>query len=490
MSAESIQPADEPALPPEAAQPVPEAAPPEATPSTKLRLSLKKRAFSSGLITIVGFGGEQVLRFGANLILTRLLVPEAFGLMMIVNTVMVALILFSDLGIRPAIIQNERDDPGFLNTAWTMQVGRGVVLWVVACAAAYPLAWFYAEPMLTYLLPVTGLVAIADGFSSTRLHTLNRNLLLGRLVALKVGTYLVSAACMIGYALVYPTVWSLVIGSVVGRALSALLSHIVIPGIKNRLHWEWVAARALFNFGRWIFFSTICTFIASHSSRLIMGKVLSDDERGVFSIAFFLAFAGSDAVGQLGMRVLFPLYARLKEQDAATLQAKVFQVRTKLLAVALPPVCMVAAWGPDLLRFFYDQRYAEGEWMIRILAPGALVEVVLATSIPVMLATGDSLRHMLSMLARSICLIVGMIVLGHYHGPPGLLTALIFAPLFAYPVLAYGVDRHGVWQPKLDLLAFSCAVGLTYGLYLIPVGGPLMDLREAVVPAIKSALGR
>lgn len=459
---------------------------PPASQHPEARGSLRKRALSSGALSIAGFGSEQVLRFAANLLLTRLLVPEAFGLMMIVNTVMVALQLFSDLGIRPAIIQNERDDAGFLNTAWTMQAGRGVLLWGVSCLAAYPLAWFYDEPQLAYLLPVTGIAAIADGLSSTRLHTLNRQLMLGRLVALRVGSYSASAVSMIVFAWFYPSVWALVVGSVFGRVLSSILSHLVIPGLKNRLHWEWDAARALFTFGRWIFFSTICTFIASHSSRLIMGKVLTDDERGVFSIAYFLAFAGSNAVGQLGMRVLFPLYARLKEADPLTLRNKILKVRRGLLAVALPPVCMVAAWGPDLLRFFYDHRYAEGEWMIRILAPGAIVQVILATAIPVMLATGDSLRHMLTMLAQSIALVGGMLLLGHLNGPPGLLTALIFAPLFAYPVMAYGVDRHKMWMPWLDLGALLMGIGLTYLLYLIPVAGPLMEFRGV----LKAAIGR
>ena len=206
--------------------------------------SLRKRALSSGVISIFGFGSEQVLRFGANLLLTRLLVPEAFGLMMIVNTVMVALQLFSDLGIRPAIIQNERDDPGFLNTAWTMQVWRGVALWIVACATAYPLAWFYDEPMLSLLLPVTGLVAIADGFSSTRLHTLNRNLMLGRLVALRVGSYSVSAVSMIVWAWISPTVWALVAGGVFSAAIKMALSHIALSGPRSRFRWERAARPA------------------------------------------------------------------------------------------------------------------------------------------------------------------------------------------------------------------------------------------------------
>lgn len=72
---------------------------------------------------------QQLIRLGSNLILTRLLFPEAFGLMALVQTFMTGLAMFSDIGIGPSIIQNRRgEDPDFLNTAWTIQIGRGVML--------------------------------------------------------------------------------------------------------------------------------------------------------------------------------------------------------------------------------------------------------------------------------------------------------------------------------------------------------------------------
>ena len=63
------------------------------------------------------------------MILTRILFPEAFGLMALVTVVLVASANFSDVGITPAILKDKRGhDPVFLNTAWTIQIGRGVIL--------------------------------------------------------------------------------------------------------------------------------------------------------------------------------------------------------------------------------------------------------------------------------------------------------------------------------------------------------------------------
>jgi hypothetical protein len=81
--------------------------------------SLKKKAIRGTAWTLFGYGGSQALRLVSNLILTRLLVPEVFGLMALVQTFQAGLTLFSDIGIAPSIIQNKRgEDPTFLNTAW------------------------------------------------------------------------------------------------------------------------------------------------------------------------------------------------------------------------------------------------------------------------------------------------------------------------------------------------------------------------------------
>ena len=92
---------------------------------------LRAKAMRGSAMTIISFGGQNVLRLGSNLILTRLLFPEAFGLMALVQVFMGGLQMFSDLGIQASIIQNSRgDDPDFLNTAWTIQVIRGTCLWL------------------------------------------------------------------------------------------------------------------------------------------------------------------------------------------------------------------------------------------------------------------------------------------------------------------------------------------------------------------------
>src|SRR5438067_1658543 len=103
--------------------------------------SMKSRLVRGSVWALVGHAGSQALRLGGNLVLWRLLHAEAFGLMAIVNVLMQGLAMFSDVGIGPSIIQNERGgDPKYLDTAFTIQALRGFALFAVATAAAVPVA--------------------------------------------------------------------------------------------------------------------------------------------------------------------------------------------------------------------------------------------------------------------------------------------------------------------------------------------------------------
>ena len=133
------------------------------------KASLKRRAAQGSLWEMSGRFAQQGLRLAGNLILTRLLFPEAFGLMAMVNVVIRGIQMFSDVGIRGSIISDRRgDDPRFLNTAWTFQICRGFLIWLATCVEAWFAARVYGAPELLLMIPVAGLNSAIGGFRSFR----------------------------------------------------------------------------------------------------------------------------------------------------------------------------------------------------------------------------------------------------------------------------------------------------------------------------------
>lgn len=428
---------------------------------------LKQRAVQSFVWTVAGYGSSQVLRLGGNLVLTRLLTPEAFGLMALVQTFLVGLQMFSDFGIVPNIVQSKRgDDPAFLNTAWTIQAIRGVGLWLVSCLIAVPIARFYNEPMLMQLLPVSGLTALIAGFSSTKLATANRRLALRRLTVLDVTTYAMSLVVMVTAGWFYRSVWVLVIGSVVGSILRTIASHVYLKGEKNWFGWDQEAVEEMRRFGRWIFLSTVFGFFAQQSDRLILGWLLDVRFLGIYTIALGLASVVEQIVGQVNHKVLFPSYAELVRERPGDLYRALRKARLMLILLSVSSVVFLVFCGKWLIDVLYDDRYVEAGWMLRVLAVGFLGRVLSITYEDVVMARGQTFV-MMSFTITHTCVQLASMFLGYqWFGAHGVVFGLAVSDWISYIVYAGYFARISLWQPELDvptiLLAGSMAMVIYY----------------------------
>ena len=424
-------------------------------PEAKQR-SVKELIIRGSLWTTAGEVTSRAIRLGSNLVLTRLLAPEMFGLMNIVTVINQGLATFSEVGILPSIVQNRRgDDPAFLNTAWTIQVIRGFMLCFASCLLAWPVARFYTEPQLLPLLMVSGTTALVAGFASTSLATLNRHLALGKRTLLDQSSYFVSVAVMMAWAWHWPSVWALVGGGIAGAIVKTTLSHFLVSGVRVRFQWEPAAVTELFRFGRWIFISTVLSFIAARGDRLIVSKLLPLATFGKYSIALALATLVQDFLGHLSQKVLFPAYSKLSKGDGAGLQHRVTKVRLTLMAVTLPPTCAMILFGPQLIRLMYDDRYLDAGWMLQILAVGGIMSSITSGTLPILLASGDSFRHTVTVAGRAAALIGGMALGGWLWGPVGLIAGAAAADFINYPVVAWAIRKYGVWMPGLDLAGLA-----------------------------------
>ena len=228
------------------AQPAPLPSSCDAAPggAPERRGTLNRAVWKGSTITLMGQGASSVIRYGSNLIVTRLLLPEHFGLMALVTTFQVGLALFSVTGVGPNIIQNSKgEEPIFFNTAWTVQAIRGVLLWATLSLLAWPLSRVYHQPQLLALLPVAGLMAFCGGLESTRGFILNRRLSFLAITLLELATQVVNVAAMIGLALVWRSVWVLVLANVLAALVRTILSHTILPGPTNHFAWDRAALR-------------------------------------------------------------------------------------------------------------------------------------------------------------------------------------------------------------------------------------------------------
>lgn len=423
------------------------------------------RGVRASLWTLAGHGAGQVLRLASSLILTRLLFREVFGLMALVNTLLQGLVMLSDLGIGPSIIQSKRGhEPAFVGTAWTFQVLRGAFLLVVSFAIAWPAARFYGEPELIYLVPAIGLNALIMGFNSTSFYTLNRRLEQSKLVLVDLVTQLVSLIVTVVWAVIHPSVWALVGGGMVNFLFKMVASHTILePERRDRFRWDPSAAQEIVRFGRWIFVSSILTFFAGRLDSLVLGRLLSMGDLGIYSIAANLARLPYDVMLSLAAAVMFPLLAESFRRADGSLHKNMLRMRSLVLLPTVFASLVLALFGSQLVHLLYDARYHEAGLLVRILGAGAIGAAVSVSSGSALFAIGSSFLNM-ALEGVRVALLIGCMLLGnHFFGQRGLVIGVASVGPLMYPFWAWVLHRKGLWQPKLDLPVLFVSYGLIAG---------------------------
>lgn len=409
------------------------------------------RAMRGSAITAAAYALGQGLRLASNLILARLLFPEAFGLMALVAVVLTGLQMLSDTGTAPSIARSTRgDDPDFLDTAWTIQVLRGALLWAMACALAWPLARLYEAPDLTTLLPVAGLSLLVAGLNPTRIDTAQRHLLLGSVTLLDLAAQATGIAAMVALAWATGSVWALVAGGVITACAKLAFCHLALPGHRNRPRWEPAAAGELLNFGKWIFLSTACGFAVAQGDRLILGAYLSLETLGHYNIGWFLAAFPWLLGGAVVSRVMIPLY-----RDRAP---RIRRLRWGLTGGLMALLSLLALGGVPLVDLLYDDRYLQAGAIVVLVACVQMPAVIGMTYDQAALAAGDSRGFFGVLLVKALVQTAAILLGAESFGLIGALAGQGLALAAVHPAIIWLARRHGVWDPRHDAAFFAACL--------------------------------
>lgn len=423
------------------------------------------RALRSSALTIFNTGAENILRLASNLILTRLLFPEAFGLMALVTIVITGLGMFSDMGLRDAIMRQKTDNRTALNTLWTMKIIRGFILWALACCLAWPAAMIYEEPQLQLLLPVVALSVLIDGFQSTKGPRAIRDLQIGRLTFLKLAAQVIGLIATTLFAWWLQSVWALAIGVILSSALRTVFIHLGIPGQSDRLGWDKTVVWDTLNFGIFLFFSTIASFFVRIGSQMLLGAYVSLALFGIFSIAYGFGNLPRLLSHALARNVLFPLYRLKPPLEAIENQKKLFLARRTVGALGMALAATLALTGDWLISFLFDPRYE---------AAGAILVLMGLCVLPVMafmgvqqslIANGDSRAHLIVTAARAAVQMIFLLVFLPSYGVSAAVLAPLISALATYPLLAVFVARYKTWDAwgEIGLILLSFLLILAIG---------------------------
>lgn len=417
---------------------------------------LQRKVYTGSFWIAIGFGSQKALQLASNLILTRLLFPEAFGLMTLVNVFIIAVTMFSDMGIRPAIIQGQNtNNPNFLNTAWTLQIIRGLVLWAVLCILAYPASAFYDAPELFGLLCFCGFSAFVAGFRSINQTLAERELKLKQIMLIKLSGQLIGIFLMVALALNFKSVWSLAIGTVGGAVSEIVLGHLILRGHRHKLCWEPAFARQIFNFGKWIFWSTMFTFFNGQGVRLIEGRFVSTEILAMIAIAGTIAWMFGELIERFMSNVLFPTLSRINREEPHRFASILIRVRPRIMFATIPLFGLVSLLSVFIIDILYDDRYAVAGQILSILAINSAIRTMPQIYQNALLAQGNTRLHFLTVGILALCNIMGLVLGYNYGGLMGMLIGSGLGYLTGYFATLVYITKFGWVSLKWEILFLS-----------------------------------
>jgi O-antigen/teichoic acid export membrane protein len=439
------------------------------------KLTLKQRVLNSSAWILGTNVISQLIRLASNLIMTRLLAPEMFGLMAIAGVVIAGIFLFCDIGLKQVLIQNKRSDSVFVNTIWTMQVVRGVLIWLVSILIAIVFLVLnhmhfivadsvYADPILPYVVAAIAFSSVISSFESTKMVLAQRALAIKLNMLVALGSQVIGVLVMLAWAYFLPTVWALVIGSIIGTLSGTLASHLVFPGEGNKFCWDKDVRSEVFHFGKWIFLSSILGFLATNGDRLMLGGLVDAKLLGYYAIAGLLVGAVNQLFESLIHSIALPTLSETYRERPYALKSVFYKLRFPFDLALIFLSAFIFITSNTIIEILYDDRYREVGWILQILAI-SLFELRYTIAKECYLAIGKPKLHSIILSVRIVILYVLGIVIYKFYGFHGVVWVIACSTLATIPFHLYLLRKLSLFDLRSELLVLpillvGCCAGL------------------------------
>ncbi|MBO9423181.1 oligosaccharide flippase family protein [Labrenzia sp. R4_1] len=442
----------------------------------------QKKAMTGAIWTIASFGGTTGIRFVSNVVLSRLITPEIFGIAMVLSTFRSGIELLTDVGIAQNVVRSRNaDDQSFQNSAWTLQFVRSLILCSILSIAAYPLANLYEIPATAIQLSAVTIIFL--GLSSTSIFYLQRNLQFGRANMFELSCDFVTAVLIIFFAYMSPTIWSILISGLFAAVFRVGLSYL-LPRARNWFEWNRVHVREIFSFGKWMFLSSLLSFLCMNFDKLYLAKTIPLATVGIYAIARTIADLPAFLAGRLGYSLIFPMVSSQHAATRTEIRSGLLALRTKLLTLAALGVACGIAFSDVAVWIIYDPRYSDAGWILAMLLIGTWGAILSAFSEYTLLGLSKPVYGVVAN-ALKLAGILLLLPIGYqWMGLPGVLIGLAVGEVVRYLPLAIGSVREKTSFLLHDLAMTAIVVAATAGLMWGRSAGGYGTSLDAVLPLL------
>lgn len=439
---------------------------PEITPGLLRRLMARvpraKLVEQVGWVTF-SYGFSQGMRLVTNVVLAYLLAPQLFGVMLIVNTLRTGIELLSDIGISANVISNPRGaEPDFYNTAYTLQIIRGIVLGAGVLLFSVPLSHLYDQPELGVLVPLMSVLFVLSGLPAPSFFLLLKRGEMRTVALAEIAMGIGSLVIHVALALYTRTVWALYLGLVFTTVLHIVVTHVLMERGKLRLRLDRGSVKQILSFGKWVFASSLIYFLAMNYDRLYFAKAIPFAVLGVYGVARTFSDTAAQMVQRIGNMLIYPKIAASR-QDGPELRATLAPLRGRALLAIVAALALAVAGADRLILLLYDGRYHAAAFMLPILLAGVWFSILATLGESVMMGTGRPAHAARANFAKFAFTCAGLPLALHYDGLAAALLVIASADLVRYTSLAISERAQQMSFVRQDLLLTLALIAMALG---------------------------
>jgi O-antigen/teichoic acid export membrane protein len=407
--------------------------------------SLSQKAVRSGIWIFALRITNKLLRLVRTVILARVLAPHDFGLMGIALLAMVTLETFSHTGFNIALIQKKENIDEYLDTAWVVQVIRGIILFGILLAAAPLVATFFNTPKAADIVRVIAIAELFKGFTNIGIIYFQKDFEFNKLFVHHISTTMADLLVAIPAALILRSVWALVFGLVASHFVGCIISYI-ISTFRPRMNIDWKKFRELFGFGRWVLGSSILAFLITQGDDAFVGKIIGVTALGLYQIAYTLSNLAATEISETLSIVTIPTYSKIQDSLNKLKDAylKVLQV-TAFISIPISGGIFILA--PEFTNTFLGNKWMAMVPAIRALALAGLVRSIASTTVPVFYAAGKPRIETKWQMVRLLVLAALIYPFSIKWGILGN-RSIIKHFCFKYWLQFHGYKNHKMWCEK------------------------------------------
>jgi len=327
--------------------------------------SLRRKALFGGgwlLGRSVALGAIDLTRTA---VFARVLEAHDYGVMALVTMVSGMLNAFTFLGLDVLIQRDGEGADNHFPVYWTIKMIRACICFITAQVLAIPLAAYYEQPKLVFLIRLMSILFFIEGVAGFGKEKCQQRMQFGRLVRTEVILTVVSFGLGTAAVFRFRNVTALVINQLMTVSVQLGISYILFPW-KPKIGWDRAVFKRVLLFSSSVIAINILNYIHTSFDRATVGKLFSMETLGFYARGHFLSQIPVTYFSMIIAPVFMPAYKKIGD-DPVRLRKALFKVMIIYAAFFVLLGGGIAVWARTFILIVYGEKWLPVLPVFRIL---------------------------------------------------------------------------------------------------------------------------